>query len=87
MIDMAVVQREAHSVEVAKAKTAVNLALGRHRVSPKKAERVGAIIYFNVSFIFCNRSINNNVFYRLIVMMVKLTPFRLVLKYILQILI
>lgn len=52
MVDEAVAQREVHSVEVAKVKTAANLAFGRRRVSPKTAKRVGATIYFNVNFIF-----------------------------------
>jgi hypothetical protein len=55
IVDAAVAQREADDVIVAEAKTMANLASGRHRVSPKKAERVNTTIYFTVSFYsFCN---------------------------------
>lgn len=51
-VDAAVAQREADSVIVAKARTIANLAVGRHRIRPKKAERLGNKIYFSVSFLF-----------------------------------
>ena len=55
MVDAAVAQCEADSVADAEARTAANLAIGRHRVSPKKAEREDNTIYFSVMFyIFCS---------------------------------
>ena len=71
IVDAVVARREADSIIDAEAKTVANLAVGRHRVSPKKAERLGNKIYFNVSFNFF-KSILTAYFYRLYVRIAKL---------------
>ena len=47
---------EALDVPKAEAKTAANRAIGRHRVSPKRAHRENTTIYFYVSF-YINKTI------------------------------
>lgn len=47
IVDAVVAQREANSIIDAEAKTVANLAVGRNRVSSKRAERLGNKIYFD----------------------------------------
>uniref|UniRef100_A0A914CEU4 Roadblock/LAMTOR2 domain-containing protein n=1 Tax=Acrobeloides nanus TaxID=290746 RepID=A0A914CEU4_9BILA len=46
IVDAAIAQREADSIASAQARTVANLAIGRRRVRPKRAERVNNAIYF-----------------------------------------
>ncbi|CAI4224136.1 unnamed protein product [Auanema sp. JU1783] len=46
LLSAGVAQREANSLEEAQARTAANAAVGRRRISPKKAERHNSTIYF-----------------------------------------